>query len=168
MSTLQTYQSNFTLADMTARSKTFTHSLDLSMPEVIVYDENFKPVSNSNYTLENIDSNNLKLTMFWDFADTYSIVVSAGKITTAGYMGSRIEGDRKVHYFTNSDLVAGILTVNHAFGTVRLNINVWNNVRKLEINDNFVPTPDGIDSVKIDLSGFGTIAGTWVAIIRKW
>jgi hypothetical protein len=67
--------------------------------------------------------------------------------------------------FTNSDLVAGILTVTHNLGTLTPLYAVYNDSSK-NINPSITIT--GLNTLTIDLSdSWGTISGTWRAIFKK-
>ena len=74
------------------------------------------------------------------------------------------EGDSYVEVFTDADMFSpGVLTINHNLGTQYLVVQVYNEL------DQQV-TPDSIDlidddNVQIDLSSFGTLSGTWHAVV---
>jgi len=65
--------------------------------------------------------------------------------------------------FNNGDLSSGILTVTHNLSQQYVFVQIYNNNEKMII-------PDDIElkttnSLEIDLSGFGTISGTWHVIV---
>ena len=80
--------------------------------------------------------------------------------------GSWIEWGVSGNYtliFDNEDLVDGILTVIHSIGIKYVETEVYDNNDKL-IEPDEVELID-IDSLEIDLSSFGEIAGNWTVIV---
>jgi hypothetical protein len=68
--------------------------------------------------------------------------------------------------FTNSDLVAGILTVNHGFSAQYVSVSVYDDSDKLVFPDEITATSVG--TLTIDLTSYGTIPGTWhITIIES-
>jgi hypothetical protein len=61
--------------------------------------------------------------------------------------------------FTNANLTAGVLTVVHDLGNKFVSVFVYDNSNQLVLPDQITLTNDY--SLLIDLSGFGTITGTW-------
>jgi hypothetical protein len=65
--------------------------------------------------------------------------------------------------FDNGDLVAGVLTVNHALGA-RYNIAAVYDDSNQMITPDLVTDVDA-NNIAIDLSSFGAIAGTWNVVV---
>ena len=61
--------------------------------------------------------------------------------------------------FANGDLTAGVLTVNHALGTKVCTVMVADNNDEAVVPDDITFTDT--NNLDIDLSSYGTIAGTW-------
>lgn len=89
--------------------------------------------------------------------------------TTAGYfynMRGYELGDSSTSYyksFTNSDLSSGILTITHNLGHKYCQVQVFDENDKL-IDPDEVELQDE-NSLDIDLSSYGTLTGTWHAVI---
>jgi len=65
--------------------------------------------------------------------------------------------------FNNASLVAGILTVNHALSVNYPIVSVYDNSNKIIIPDEV--TSVTANQLTIDLTSFGTIAGTWNLLV---
>jgi hypothetical protein len=61
--------------------------------------------------------------------------------------------------FTNADLVAGILSVEHGLGFKIMPVVVADNANAIILPDDVVFVDE--DNLTIDLTGYGSIAGTW-------
>lgn len=65
--------------------------------------------------------------------------------------------------FVDGDLVAGVLTINHNLNSQYCSVTVYN-------NNDLIIIPDDVDAVSttqctVDLTSYGTLTGTWRAII---
>jgi len=88
--------------------------------------------------------------------------------TTSGYIfnmrGFEVTGTTSWYQaFTNADLTAGVLTVNHNLGHKYAIVQIYDN------NDDMV-MPDGIsltdaNNLDVDLTSYGAITGTWRVIV---
>jgi hypothetical protein len=65
--------------------------------------------------------------------------------------------------FTNGDLVAGVLTVNHGLNSQYVSVTVYNNSNLIIIPDDV--TASSTTQCTIDLTSYGTLTGTWRAVI---
>jgi len=89
--------------------------------------------------------------------------------TTSGFFfnmrGAEITDTSTSYYraFVNGDLAAGVLTVTHNFGHKYVNVQVYDNSDKLVIPDDV--TLSSTSALAIDLSSYGTISGTWHALV---
>ena len=61
--------------------------------------------------------------------------------------------------FTNSDLTAGLITISHNLNVLYPIVQVYDNTGKQIIPTEVISQT--IDTVQLDLSGYGTITGTW-------
>lgn len=85
--------------------------------------------------------------------------------TDTSTVANAIAAEKHRRSFTNADLVAGVLTVQHNLNEDAVLVQVWNDSKR-------VVMPDGIQSIDgnniaIDLSSYGTIAGTWKVFITR-
>jgi len=69
-----------------------------------------------------------------------------------------------VQSFTNGDLTAGILTVTHNLNKQYVSVTVYNNSDLIIIPDDVTATSVNVST--IDLLSFGTLTGTWQAVIH--
>lgn len=65
--------------------------------------------------------------------------------------------------FTNSDLISGILTVNHTLAEQYVLVQVYDNNNRLINPDNI---QCNLNQTIIDLTSFGSIPGTWNIIVK--
>jgi hypothetical protein len=65
--------------------------------------------------------------------------------------------------FTNASLSGGILTVNHALAVDYPNVTVYDNNKKVILPDDITSVTS--NQLTIDLSSYGTITGTWYAVV---
>jgi hypothetical protein len=84
------------------------------------------------------------------------------KTDGAGNVGWESLSGADLYYttvFTNANLVAGILTVNHALNGMCLHVSVIDSLGKRIIPTNV--TDITANSINVDLTGFAPISGTW-------
>lgn len=67
--------------------------------------------------------------------------------------------------FTNSDLISNIVTLNHSLNEKYVIVEIYDNNDNL-INSDYINAFDG-DNVKVDLSSYTPINGTWHAAIHS-
>jgi hypothetical protein len=91
-------------------------------------------------------------------ANYYTKAEADAKFATTGTAGGYY-----TRTFTNADLVAGKLTVAHALGRQLVNVEVMD-ASYLKIDPDDI-TYTSVNSLGIDLAGFGTITGTWTVIV---
>jgi hypothetical protein len=65
--------------------------------------------------------------------------------------------------FVDGDLTAGVLTVNHNLNSQYVSVTVYNNSNLIIIPDDVTATSTTVST--IDLTSFGTLSGTWRAVI---
>lgn len=65
--------------------------------------------------------------------------------------------------FTNADLSSGILTVTHNLNSQYVSVTVYNNSDLIIIPDDVTATSTTVST--IDLTSYGTLTGTWRAIV---
>jgi len=82
-----------------------------------------------------------------------------GFLTSADWSTFNNKADTYTTSFTNASLSSGILTVTHSLGKQYVIVAVYDNNDVLVIPDAITATSTTV--VTIDLSSFGTIAGTW-------
>ena len=66
--------------------------------------------------------------------------------------------------FSNGDLVAGILTVNHNLNRQIVVVQVSNNLNQVIVPD--LVTLTASNRVTVDLTSYGTLSGNWNVIVR--
>ena len=67
--------------------------------------------------------------------------------------------------FTDANLTAGVYSIsNHGLQRQYVNVTVYNN-NGVRIRPDDVDVSGGVGQVDIDLSGFGTLTGTWTVVI---
>jgi hypothetical protein len=105
-------------------------------------------------------SANLTLTLPTAYAAVNGYVLSS---TTAGILSWVVQtGGGGLSYttsFTNANLSSGILTVTHSLGRKYVVYKIYNNNDQEIIPDSATCTDT--NTLTIDLTAFGTIAGTW-------
>lgn len=65
--------------------------------------------------------------------------------------------------FTDANLVAGVLTVTHNLNSQYVSVVVYNNSNQIIIPDEVTATSTSVST--IDLTSYGTLTGTWRAVI---
>ena len=65
--------------------------------------------------------------------------------------------------FTNANLIAGVLTVTHNLGQAYNGVTVYDNTENVIVPD--LITSVDVNTVDIDLTSFGAIAGTWNVVV---
>ena len=176
-------QATFTQADLDASGNLqVNHNLHFLYENVQVYDETNKQVIPDGVTLEDADNLTVELASYAPITGTWGYLVTngggfsgaglsgySGYSSFSGYSGySGMSGmtDGGMYLpFTNADISSGIMTVNHMLGTK------YNSVGIYDENDNLV-IPDNVtlvdtDSLDVDLTSYGTIVGTWYAVITN-
>jgi len=83
----------------------------------------------------------------------------------SGYSGYSGGGGGYVVSFVDGDLSAGILAVTHNLGIKENAVEVYDNTSKLIIPD--VVTAVNTTSLTIDLTTYGTLTGTWYAVVTN-
>jgi hypothetical protein len=66
--------------------------------------------------------------------------------------------------FTNTDLVANVLTVDHNLGAVTASTHIFNNLGA-EVTGQYTPTKVTINQLTIDFGG--AITGTWFLVVTR-
>jgi collagen type VII alpha len=92
----------------------------------------------------------------------YSGVSTSG---FSGYSGPPGAGTGYYGTFTNANLVAGKMTVTHALGALYEMVQVFDHLNRLVIADEI--TLIDVNTCEIDISSFGTIAGTWSVVVSN-
>ncbi len=80
-------------------------------------------------------------------------------------IGSGSSGGSFSDTFTNSDLVGGVLTVDHGLSNQFCFVEIYDNTNKIIIPTEV--TAVNSNTTEIDLTGYGTIAGTWKVIVSS-
>jgi hypothetical protein len=144
--------------------------------EVIVNtNQNYTDVGNviSFSTISHISSNNISDAVCEIFNDTGNISQLSG-FTSSNVVGALNELKSQINLtdipvfvktFTNSDLTASVLTVNHNLGNKYVICQVYNNLDKQIL-------PDDIELIsttqlKVNLVSFGVISGNWKTVIKN-
>lgn len=154
------YGVSFVDGDLTAGVLTITHDLDVQYPVVSVFDNSGKQVTPDEVTSTGVNTCTVDLSSYGTLTGTYNAVVVGGstEVTVA------TEGSYTAN-FTDGDLTAGVLAVNHALAQKIVCVSIYDN------NDQLV-SPDGValvdtNNCNIDLSSYGTLTGTWSLIAAK-
>lgn len=87
---------------------------------------------------------------------------SNGAVTVSALVGG---GDVYTDSFTNANLSSGLLTVNHNLNAQYVNVSVYDNNDNLILPDEIIATSVGVTT--LDLTSYGTIAGTWHVFIAS-
>jgi hypothetical protein len=66
--------------------------------------------------------------------------------------------------FSNGDLIAGILTINHNLNRQIVIVQVSNNLNHVIVPD--LVTLSSSNSVAVDLTSYGVLTGNWNVIVR--
>ena len=90
-----------------------------------------------------------------------TIVVNTGR----GARGASASESSYSTTFTNSDLSVGVLTVTHGLNKKYVcGVAIYDNNDE-QVGPGYTITAIDADSLTVDLSGFGTLTGTWTAVI---
>lgn len=87
----------------------------------------------------------------WDFTNSDWVNFPSG--------GSTVYGQD----FTDSDLIAGVLTAIHSLGTQYNSVVIYNDSDSAIIPDGITATSTSV--VDVDISSYGTISGTWRLLV---
>lgn len=130
-----------------------------STPPVTGYQINWQ--MNSNYTT----SGGVDLSAYTLLTTTAAISANLqNQIDNISVTAPNISGAANYQLsFTNSDLVSNILTVNHNLDQKHVSVTVFNNSDTQIIPDEV--TLIDSNSLQVDLTSFGTITGTWTALV---
>jgi hypothetical protein len=148
---------SFVDGDLSSGVLTVTHSLGHKYCQVQIFNNSDKMIMPDDITLVDNDSLTVDLTSFGTLTGTWRVVVLDTGTTQAYSNTTHIQS------FVNGDLSAGVLTISHGLSDQYPIIQVYDE------NDQVV-VPDLIEGVStntatVDLSSFGTISGTWRAVL---
>jgi hypothetical protein len=154
-----TFTQTFTNADLAAGVLTATHDLSDQYPMVQVYDENDQVIVPDFITATSTSVSSIDLSSYGTIAGTWRVIIAA----TGGTSAATPTSTTFLEDFVNGDLSSGVLTVTHGLGTQYCNVQVYD-------NNNDVVQPDDITATSttvttIDLTSYGTISGTWRAVV---
>lgn len=149
------YRTTFTNSDLASGDViNIVHNLDTQHPAVVVYDNSNLQILPTE--IEYIDSNTIQL----DFTDltpltgTYSVRVIGSASAIGGLTQTFVDGDL---------VSGGILQINHNIGQRVVFVDIYdNNYKKIEPDE---ITLTDTNNCSVDLSSFGTLSGTWTAIL---
>jgi hypothetical protein len=154
-SAADTYTETFVDGDLTAGSIAITHSLNDQYPLVQIYDNSDNLIIPDEVTATSVSVSTLDLSGYGTLVGTYRVVISAS--------GSSTVNPSFVQSFVDADLTAGVLTVAHSLNQQYCQVQIFNN------NDDLIQ-PDDVtltdaNNLDVDISGFGTITGTWRVVV---
>lgn len=143
---------------------TVTHNFNSKYIVAEIYDEDDTKVEADFITLVDNNSIIINLISYAPLIGTWHVAIymgsaEVGLIGPTGPTGPL--GDGLTYSFTNSDLVAGKLTINHNLNNRFVIVEIYDNLYKKNEPD-FVTLID-INNVEVDLSSYGSISGTWNA-----
>jgi hypothetical protein len=142
--------------NLTAGVFTITHGQNLAPPypvAVSIFDNNGRKVIPDS-VVGSANSVAINLSSFGSIPGTWAYVYQL-------FFDPVPTPDPNIGSFTNYDLAAGILTVNHYEGLeppYPIHISIFNNLGNLVEPDHIIGSEN---SVAIDLTSFAPIAGTW-------
>jgi hypothetical protein len=94
----------------------------------------------------------------------YDVSASAHRKITPNQLVSALSLPRVFRQaFVNGDLTAGVITFTHNLNNAVVMVQVFDNNGQLIIPDTIDNT--GVNTTEVDLTSFGTLAGTWNVII---
>lgn len=147
------YTTSFDDSDLAAGILTVTHNLNFKFVHVTVYNNNDVRISPDDVDVSGgVNSCTVDLSGYGTLTGTWNVVVSSTSKTS--YTTS----------FDNGDLVAGVLSVTHSLSKQYVHVTVYNN-SDVRIRPDEIDVSGGANSCDIDLSGFGTLTGTWNVVI---
>ena len=88
------------------------------------------------------------------------VLIDSGNGPVVVVTNSRVYRDT----FSNVDLVAGILTVNHNLGRQIVMLQVSNNLNQVIVPD--LVTLASTNTATVDLSSYGVLTGNWAVMVR--
>lgn len=145
------FQQTFVNADLSSGILTVTHDLDQQIVQVVVEDNNSKPVLPDEITFTSTSALSLDISGHGTITGTWTVRVIRGLDTDvpAGYSTT----------FTNASLSAGVLTVTHNLNKTPVVVVIADNNSKQIIPDDI--TFSSNNEIAVDLTQFGTLTGTW-------
>ena len=155
------FTDSFADADLNGSDElVIAHNIGRQYVQVQIFDNNDVLVIPDNVTLT--DANNLTvdlasfttagvLTGTWHY-----VIMDSGASVNIAALSFRLD-------FDNADLPLNV--VNHGLGEKFVDVSVYNNSDKKVIPDDITLTD--ADNLAIDLTGFGTITGTWNLVILR-
>ena len=156
------YSRSFTNSDLVSNILTVSHNLNNKYVIAEVY-EDTDYVIKADFIVA-IDTNTVEidLSSYVPLSGTWHVVISMGGIGPTGATGSAGQGFTQS--FVDGDLDgSNELTINHNFDNKYVIAEIYNNLDK-KILPNYVTVID-TDNVKIDLSSFRPLTGTWNAAV---
>lgn len=97
--------------------------------------------------------------------NTLNVGTANGIVVAADTVGIDYDDTSHVEGFVNADLTAGVLTVTHSLGAKYGLVQVFDDSDKQVLPDEITDTSTSVATV--DLSSFGTLAGTWHAVVHR-
>jgi hypothetical protein len=152
------YSLAFTSGDLSGGILTVSHNLGDQYPLVAVYDNSNNIVQPDDITGTDANTTSIDLGSFTVTGTWRAIVSATGGVSTTNPNSYRTS-------FVNGDLTAGVLTVTHNLAEKFVDVTVYNNSDQKIIPDDITVT--NANNLDIDLSGFGTLTGTWNLVIIK-
>jgi hypothetical protein len=154
-STTSFFQS-FTNASLSSGVLTVTHNLGHKYAQVQIFNNTDNMIMPDDITLVDANSLTVDLTSFGTITGTWNAVVLDTGTTEA------FNTPTATRTFTNADLSGGALTFTHDLTDQYPIIQVYDENDQIVVPDNITGTSTSIST--IDLTSFGTIAGTWRAV----
>ena len=146
-----TFRQTFSSADLAGGVLNVNHNLGFKFNVIEVWDETDQRILPDFETA--LDTNNIAVNL-----SSYSPISGSWNVIVISFPSLRFVLD-----FTSGDLAAGILTVTHNFGEQYNVIQIWDDSDQRILPD-FETSIDS-NTIDVDLSSFGTIAGTWRAVV---
>ena len=151
------FTDSFVDGDLTAGVLTISHNLGRQYVQVQIFNNSEQLILPDDITLTDANTTTVDLTSFGTLTGTYHYVImdsgATGSLGNTSYKAS----------FVDADLTAGVLTVAHGLNQQYAQVQVFNNTDDL-INPDGVTLTDA-NNLDVDISGFGTITGTWNVVV---
>lgn len=144
----------FANGDLSAGVLSIAHSLDTNRVSAKVYDGEHVQVLPDNVQVTDGNNMDVNVLSFTPILGTWTVLVISG---------NQDLNATTVFDFDNSDLDNGQVTINHNLGKKYVAVKVVNDEDKVVIEDETVYL--SANDLNVDLSSFGTIAGTWRVIV---
>jgi hypothetical protein len=151
------FNGSFVDGDLTAGVLTVAHNLGRQYVQVQVFDDSDQLIQPDDITLTDGNNLDIDLTSFGTLTGTYNYVIHDSGTTV------NLDIPTYTQTFVDGDLTAGVIAISHNLDDQYPLVQVYDNSNNVVIPDEITATSTSVTT--LDLSGFGTLVGTYRVVI---